>query len=290
MTATLARIYDLSENKWFVFLSGLLSIVGGFLAIRSEFRSIALNSTFAIGLMVLLAATIYSYRVRRQLRAFQDAPRFLHEINHNYRNVLAQALDGGRSYTEQELIQIEQTTVSAVCQKIASIYTGLISRPCVATVKLLDEENGRLVCRIYARSDLNSRRDQDPSLEFSVKTGANTAFDDALKQAAGGISHFFSADLPKLKKAGHYRNQRDDFEKHYHSTIVVPIRFLDSAKAGKADDANNRGFLCIDTLSKNCLNERYHLELLASMADQMYNFFSLMRGEYKFPPQKKENK
>ena len=79
-----------------------------------------------------------------------------------------------------------------------------------------------------------------------------------------------------------YRNQRDHWSDFYQNVIIVPIRSVDILKLGnkEKDASNDIGFLCVDTQSINRLNNTWHLELLAAFADQMYNFMSLMRGEY----------
>jgi hypothetical protein len=181
----------------------------------------------------------------------------------------------------------ERRIIETVCNRIASIYTGLTFRPCTVTVKIITksenagDEYGCLFCHTYARSEPHSRRDRSGILDsYAIGTGDNTGFDIALQQSPTGTSHFFGADLPKMKKEKLYRNKRDNFETYYRSTIIVPIR----SQPTEQHKSNNRGFLCVDTLSTNCLNRGFHVELLAAFADQMYNFFSLMRGTYCLPP------
>src|SRR5262249_51871369 len=118
---------------------------------------------------------------------------------------------------------------------------------------------------------------QNHGRQFRLKTGENTAFDQALRYTAGRTNHFFAADLNVDKM---YRNERQDWKEFYQSAIVVPIRYVDPAKIGQADASDDIGFLAVDTKSRNSLNGGYQVELLASFADQMYNFMSLMRGKF----------
>jgi hypothetical protein len=145
------------------------------------------------------------------------------------------------------------------------------------TVKLITQVDGKTFCATHERSEENCPRDIAKPRQFELNTGANTAFDKALMYANGMISHFHSDDLTKEEA---YRNQRDHWSDFYQNTIVVPIRFVDLAKLGNKDASSDIGFLCVDTLSPNRLNNTWHVELLAAFADQMYNFMSLMRGEY----------
>ena len=150
---------------------------------------------------------------------------------------------------------------------------------------MLREAEGRVFCATYQRSEENCERDAWSPKEFEVKTGLNTAFDRALIYAPAKISHFHSPDLTKEKD---YRNQRDNWSHIYQSAIVVPIRCIDHSKVGTKNESDDLGFLCIDTLSTNRLNDTWHIELMASFADQMYNFVSLMRGRYALTPPKQQ--
>jgi len=257
------------------------------MAFRLEFQNVLANAVLACALTLFAAAAIYSIRVREKLMALQNAARFVHDVNHEYRNVLSEALGPHEDLQQTdpidpELVKREREIIETVCHRIAAIYTALISRPCTVTVKVLTKEGSDWFCHTYARSEPRSRRDRDGGPDaYAVGTGENTAFDIASQPAPVGISHFFCPDLPKLKKSNQYRNRRDNFEKYYKSAIVVPIRFHPRPK--QQGIANDRGFLCVDTPSTHCLNAGFHLELLAAFADQMYNFFSLMRGTYRLP-------
>jgi len=97
-------------------------------------------------------------------------------------------------------MQMEQETVQTVCQRIGDIYTALIARRCIITVKVVEQEGKNWFCRTYARSELVSRRDQANLVRFALGTGENTAFDVAMQpHPGGGVSHFFAADLRPLK-------------------------------------------------------------------------------------------
>jgi hypothetical protein len=282
MTTVSRWINDTTESKWFVFASGIASIVSFYFDLRQEFKSLPINLSLAFSITAFGAAAIYSIRVREKLLAHQRSVRFIHDINHEYRNILSETF--GTALQDSEpinsmLVTREREIIETVCHRIALIYSGLISRPCTVTVKIITkDDNESVFCHTYARSEPKSRRDR--VLEsFAVGNGENTAFDTALQAAANGISNFFSGDLLKMRGQNRYRNRRDNFVKYYKSAIVVPIRSQTNQQGG----SNNRGFLCVDTLSTNCLNEGYHVELLAAFADQMYNFLSLMRGTYRLP-------
>jgi len=283
MTTVSRWVNDTAESKWFVFVSGLASVVSFYFDLRHEFQSPPFNIFLATSVTAFGVAALYSIRVREKVLSHQRCTRFIHDINHEYRNILNETFGVALQNSEPIdpiLVTREREIIETVCNRIALIYAGLTSRPCIVTVKVITKENGSSFCHTYARSEPKCRRDRDGGPDvYAIGHGENTAFEVALNSDPSGISHFFGGDLPKMKKQNRYRNQRDNFEKYYKSTIVVPIR----SQSCQQREANNRGFLCVDTLSTHCLNDGYHVELLAAFADQMYNFFSLMRGTYRLP-------
>lgn len=208
---------------------------------------------------------------------------YIHRINHAYRDTLYGCFgDNSSKKNTQELAEIAKNTLKSVCQNIAKIYSSeLKGRDCTVTIKLITkDEKGGASCGTYVRSEEDSRRDQSPPFVYAVGTGANTAFDSALRIGqAGKCSHFYSGDLTKDDT---YNNQRSHWDNFYRSTIVVPIRRLNPHKLGLPDASDDIGFLSVDTMSRNRLNDEHHVELLAAFADQMYNFFCLMQGKYTF--------
>ncbi|MEA3369537.1 MAG: hypothetical protein U9Q24_04220 [Candidatus Ratteibacteria bacterium] len=281
MIKTTERLYDIASSPWSV-LAGTIASVLSFCwlvyeKLISQKPGLLSLMVFFLCIAFFLIAGIYSAVIRRKVQAFQAAMYKIHRINHGYRDVLRAMFHRHNPITDRsQLVVAEEKTLRSVCQKICSIYEGLIGRPCLATVKLITKEsNGKRYCSTYIRSEENCERDNDP-MQYEIGKLLNTAFDQALLPSNLGLcSHFFSADLTKERN---YNNQRQHWQRYYRSTIVVPIRSVAQDSTDTADDV---AFLCIDTMSQNRLNERYHLQLLAGFADQMYNFISLMRGKYK---------
>jgi hypothetical protein len=228
----------------------------------------------------LATTVIYSIRVRQENRAFRHVPTILHRINHNYRDVLSKLFGHGAAGNLTLRMRLEREALVSVCQSISEIFTLLTHVPCTVTVKLITRENGRVYCQTAIRSQVGSERDHGPHRKFELMTGENTAFDVALRYTPGEISYFFS---PDLRKEHNYRNQRKNWAAFYRSAIVVPIRYVDWENAGKDAASDLIGFLAVDTLSTNRLNNTFHVALIASFSDQMYNFMSLMRGKYAIP-------
>ncbi len=277
------RFYDLLANVYVAFFGSVASIAGliWFAFDKLQPSAIVWSALVLVALIFLSAISIYSIRVRQENIQFRQFIKILHRINHDYRDMLSAAFKHqpheftGSEYSDF-LKKSEKDTIRSVCQKIAKVYTAFTHSDCTVTVKLITRVSEKIVCETHERSEEKCARDTQQKL-FEINTGANTAFDKALMYADGAVSHFHSSDLTKDSS---YRNQRDHWSDFYKSTIVVPIRSVDLAKLGSKNASSDIGFLCVDTLSPNRLNNTWHHELLAAFADQMYNFMSLMRGEY----------
>ena len=178
-----------------------------------------------------------------------------------------------------DLLEKEKQVLHAICQRIENIYSRVIHRDCLVTIKLVVKEaDGKHFAHTYVRSLDKCIRDEPTRIKYEIGSGQNTAFDTAIQKRPNGIpSHFFSANLAKEKD---YCNQRQHFSNFYNSTIVVPIRGINKGRENTDNEFDMVGFLCVDTRSKNRLNDGYHLQMLSSLAGQMYNFMSLMRGKY----------
>jgi hypothetical protein len=288
MTPKTRRLHDFLGNVWVVLVLAILNSVGGGLALYDKIqpapggrRWIILSGLF-VGGALMVVGIIYSIRVRQENLVFRTLPERLHKINHDYRNVLSKLFGAAVVPTQEERVRAELKTLESACQKIAVIFAGMTHVPCTVTVKLITEEpDGRAFCETLVRSETNSSRDEGQPRVFQLRTGENTAFDKALMYTNGVTSRFFSGDL--AKEANGYRNQRQSWDQFYRSAIVVPIRYVDTERVGQQGGSDVIGFLAVDTKSENRLNDTYHVELLASFADQMYNFMSLMRGKYGVP-------
>lgn len=283
-------VNKIATNPWAVLISNIGSIVSLGVLINEKISqpSMAIGPIlFFIGATILyVAVSMYSLKIREDNRNLQEIAESFREINSIYRDRLFGQFYGGRSITQREkLVDIEKSTITSVCQRISQIYSKLIGKSCVVSVKLLTKENdGTLKAKSYARSENDSERDKAEPKTFEVNTGQNTAFDLALmKDTTGNIIYFYSGDLEKHK---HYLNQRPNWKKYYRSTIVVPIRCPGVEGKPAQDDI---GFLSIDTKSRNRLNNNHHVVMLAALADQMYNFMSLMRGKYSVSPNEEKN-
>ena len=282
MKVLTTKINKIASSPWFVVVGTLCSIAGFAWLLYDELQE---NSTlasiifFSISLVIMLAGYAYSFKVRVDLIASRDISEIFCEINHIYRDTLKNLFSDDNPISDPEyLLSEEEETLKAICQRVDDLFTRLIGRDCSVTIKLLYNENGKSYATTLTRSEDKSIRDKTHRKKYEVGTGDNSAFDAALQKKNGNKeAHYFS---PNLKKETDYTNQRSDYIKYYKSTLIVPIRSTNFGKEGTNEEFDNIGLLCIDTMSTNRLNNRYHLNMLLSLSNQMYNFISLMRGKY----------
>ena len=276
-----ARI--VASNPWFVILASISSIAGFFWYIHDrivQYPPVLSGAYFTVSLIFLLSGIIYSLKIRSENVALRNIASTFNEINHIYRDSLKNMFGGNEPVNNPEdLLAEEERVLRSVCQRIENIFIRVINRDCMVTIKLLlKEDSGKYFAHTYVRSLEDCARDKPKRIKYEVGTGANAAFDTALRKGPNGIpSHFFS---PDLQKEAHYSNARQHYDKLYRSAIVVPIRGVNKGKEGTHEEYDMIGFLCVDTLSTHRLNNGYHLQMVCSLAGQMYNFMSLMRGNY----------
>ena len=279
---------------------GYLAEIWGFLDKTIDFLSQTKLASYPSTISIVLGVSLLFFTAcvlvaiptliaANEKRKFKDAFKYICEINSIYRDSLFRAFygdDSSKIEGRDKLIDIETRTLASVCQRISKIFSRLTARDCMVTFKVLTKENGILYATTCSRSEDYSERDGTEPKKFKANAGCNTAFDRALlPNTTGHISYFHSADLLKLQRRGEYYNERQMWQRYYKSVIVVPVN---CAGVPEKPARNDIGLLCVDTKSRNRLNDSYHVKIMAALAYQMYNFISLMRGEYTVVTEKRE--
>ena len=273
------------QNPWIAAGVATASGASGMITIFSFAASLPgvnIWSPAAATVLLNLVLAAVCLRLGKQNRGLRATHQDIHQINHTYRDCLAGnfllSASAGRPTTDQnQRLGSEHEALGEVCGRIAMAFTRMIGADCVATVKLMTMESEQQFCTTYVRSEAASVRDVDRSVRYSIGQGRNTAFQTALALLPDRPSHFHSGDLIKLSRAGRYHNERENWREFYRSTIVVPIRWVRDRERSVIDEL---GYLCVDTMATNRLNNTDHIQLLAGLADQMYNFINIMRKKY----------
>ncbi|WP_159096995.1 hypothetical protein [Pseudovibrio sp. Alg231-02] len=283
MNSATRTVEDWATSPYLVFLT-IIATLGssGWLVydVLSEKPGAIPAISTSLSVIVFLAISIYSLTIRSENKNLRKIAEIFGYINSIYREKLKKAFGGDTRMSDEELMQLESDCLFSICQRIALIYSKVISKDCVVTIKLLVENDGVKLAKTYVRSVTDCERDQGKSIDYVIQTGANTAFDQACMPKPDGSSPYFcSGNLTKIKKS-EYANQRQNYTTYYRSAIVVPIYEISVEKADTHEYMDLVGFLCIDTKSTNRLKEGFHVHMLTSLAGQIYNFMSLMRGKY----------
>jgi len=276
------KLNAIATNPWFLIVSGISSIAAFMWYVYDKYQvtppSVTQAIVFSIALLIFIIGFIYSIQVRTENIALRESSKILYEINKIYQYNLHEEFFGSDPVTNPKtLLAREELVLKGICQRISGIFSRIINRNCMVTLKIVtkDDEDDKFYAHTYVRSQELCQRDSHGRIKFVVGTGENTGFDQAIAKRPDGLpSHFFSPDLRTHE--GGYSNQRQHYDLYYRSTIVVPVRVNDENKG--YDEMI--GFLCVDTMSINRLNNSNHLFLLSALASQMYNFISLMRGRY----------
>lgn len=161
--------------------------------IESPFASFLITTVLGFGGMVV---GIGVDLVNRDNRRLKNCAKEIHAINHIYRDALSDLLSSvspveGSARGEDHGLLFERSILNRVCQRVANLFGNLTGRRCVVTVKLAVVEKDESFCFTWARSQADIYREDEPWRKYSLLTGTNTGFDEALKMRPNGASHFF---------------------------------------------------------------------------------------------------
>ena len=230
-----------------------------------------------------LFAIFISVAVRRDNESLKKIGKYLHEISHEIRDTVHRV--SADNY-EENILEDELKCSTFVCQQLSKLFSRLIKREVTVSIKLIEAGGQSLYATTYCRSDQGSIRDKGSfeNLRLHLNDGRNTALDHALlRTTSHKISHFYAADLKKMYESGDFQNERQNWQDCYRSAIVVPIRSHNFRGDITGEDL---GFLSIDTETPNRLERDFHVDVVASVADQLYSLMYTLRVER----QKKEDR
>lgn len=282
------RLSNIASNNWFVIAGGISSIVSGLVLIYEWTPgAVALWPYVLVGATstIVLLLTIYSFRVRAENKSLRDLSSVFCDINRIYRDNL-RALMASNETDVVKRQAVECAVLAYVAQRIENIFSRAINRQCLCSIKLIDRDERGDYAKTLVRSQGNHVRDEEDQ-RFSLGNGRNTALDVAMqKQHSAQLPHYFSADLKREKS---YFNERQNYLRHYQSMLVVPIYGGSLSNGSARLDWDIIGFLCMDTLSTNRLNDSFHLDMASALSAQMYAFMKTIRGSEWYPKLERKN-
>ena len=290
MTLRTRIAYQIIDSTWLALGLSLGVTLGLFFTLLPITISGSLNSV--LGLILIMAASavvqFYLYRTQAKYKAWTRVPQLLCEINEIYRHVLSNLYLAGedKRHDDEFYIAIEKEILDGVCQKISGIFRLITGGAACRTIVylLVNDEDGidessRRFCFTWATSELPRKRDKVQEKRYPLEPGQNTRFIEILDALdKGDEPGFFSADITKETK---YHDSLPGFEGHYGSIMVVPIYCaIPTEQDPTITSIRILGFLSVDS-SRNRLKEKTAKNLLLAFANQMFNFISLMRHEYR---------
>jgi hypothetical protein len=151
------KLTRVAASPWFVVAGGVASIAG-FLWLVYDKSSATPGFipvlVLAACLVVLCSGYVYSFRVRTQNSVLRDIAKVFLIINTLYRDKLHDLFPSANPVTKpQDLVAEEERVLKAVCERIAhGIFSRVIDRPCMVTIKLVTEDIGRFYAQTYVRS------------------------------------------------------------------------------------------------------------------------------------------
>ncbi len=291
MTLRAKIAYTVIDSTWLALGLSVGITIGLFLALLPVTISGSLNSVLVLVMIMVASAIVqfYLFRTQAKYKAWTRIPHHLSEINNLYRHVLSSLYLSGsqQALDDQVYVAIEKEILDSVCQKISDIFRLITDAPCRTIVYLLvpgpdnsDTSKDRF-CFTWATSELSRKRAKVQTEEsYPLSDKENTRFVAILNAMAKRHDpEYFCADITKVSE---YHDSLPDAAEHYRSVLVYPI-FCDlptEDDEGGAGAFRVVGFLSVDS-SKNRLSKSPAKKLLSAFADQMFNFISLMRREYR---------
>lgn len=240
------------------------------------------HSFFAILTLIIYGIVLITGNFRRLRDSFAK----VHDVNHQYRNYLAATsakllmIDGGDRVIEahQLLTKTEKEATAKVLRIISDQFRLLINRDVVATLWIHDPSSDAFIEQETSANGVDADR---PFRELErYRPKLNSIFCHNRKKK-GRCCHYYSADIAESADSEDgYHDERPNYLEYYKSLLCVPIRFRVETDAGGKIEEDLLGFLQVDTKSRNRLNDKEHLYLLAAYADQLYNFLSLVRRNF----------
>jgi len=211
-----------------------------------------------------------------------EIARIIHNIHDQLRDriselfALAEDIDGGTSPSPEELVDIQRTNEMFylfLVDNIKILMDIITGDKCAVTIKIVEASDSNvLMMRTFMRdaASYRARKGADSSAaEYPYYE--NTAFKEIL---AGARRSFFVSD--DLSGEPTYSNSNSNWKSLYNATLVCPIRMqLNLDSVTDRQEFSVLGFLCVDNF-KGGLNRPDCIELLASIADSLFNHFLML--------------
>lgn len=252
-------------------LSGIVTIVTAGLGNIAQPYAQAIYGWCLIFIVLSLIVFIY-IRERGAQYYLSEYIFYSHYMNHIVRDFVA---DDAVAAPKELLIKI----LSAVAESF-SVSSG---RKCHASIKIYNKKNNEIKYYAYDNSYQikNGEKDSYPASDFQSIVSILNVDNPRYYLSNNIVRDFYQRKYmhPLLKDfkpeyQHHFSGLENTFcvpknwPLPFRSTLVVPIRFV--PETNSLDDYIYYGFLCVDSVSRNLFDKRYHPEMAAAAADLIY--------------------
>jgi len=212
--------------------------------------------------------------------SYTDVADILHSIQDQLRDriyeLYSACLANSPPITPEKLNQYSRTNHQFylfAIDNIKSMFDLLTGDRCSVCIKILDQSDpsSNITVKTFMR-DSGSYRERKSSDKFICEYPyyENTAFKLILSNTPD--RYYVSNNLISETT---YINANSSWNKFYNATLVCPIRLeVIDEEERENSEYSVLGFICIDNF-KGGFNNKKSIHLLASVADSLYNHFSL---------------
>lgn len=264
-------------------VASILSFVGGFFTSNEWYvRYIAYSSTVYIVALIFIQTYLLIQRssllsdlqrldgARKtaeeraaQAEAYREVFQPMHSLFHKLRDIVFRL--------HRQPPKPEDAYDEAFCQHILNITQTIYERvsgvTCSTCIKIFDGNQERVSTLVRDSRSAANRGEYDHKRVSRLSDNSDFAI-----IVQGTERYFLCNDLLELSRAGRYKNDRVDWERHYNSALVLPIRCYDKS----LEKYQLFGFLCIDSMAAEVFDPRISPEIGACIADMVYVYFDVV--------------
>lgn len=293
----------------FNFIASLSSIVGLIYTLFSDEINNNYTWIWLIGIILFISVLIASILLLRSEKydSWNECLRYasgLHEILHCLRD-MNKTLDNLRlrqtKMEKQDFLRMVTSDCIDILNKLSAILSDSIQCKVRTCIKLTDfiiegETNLQKIKLItFARSGKDGVNaaliEQSKKIDVTSNTDFEYIFNIKEVYEESRVHYFYKKDLKKYDKKiqkesngkSKYKNSDIHWRKRYNTTIVMPMRYLESSSEEETI-YDIVGFLCVDAKKAGSFenkNFNFTIEFLKGISDILYSYLNSCVTYYK---------
>jgi hypothetical protein len=205
-------------------------------------------------------------RIEQESLRIKSSFQRLHQISHKLRDALHDTIDkkAKPGFDKKHEQQNRNTVLNAVCNDISELFNEVTEDRSLACIRLMSAKH-TTPPTAFLEGFCNNHIAAGKGMIRTIDVSKHTRYEKVhTVQRSTNTLHYFCADVEEeIRKKNYY--DPDYQQEPYGSTIVVPIRCVN-------EPTSFLGFLKIQTDQPKRLNDGWHVELLAALADEIFLF------------------